>query len=92
MLKTYKIFLSGTERPMNLKLSMQHQVLRHYQICSNDAPGLTLTCFTARLNLVPYAFVLEKVKTMDFSEIIVVYDMSHVMRKPVFAICILFAA
>ena len=38
----------------------------------NDAPGLTLTDFTAKSNLVPYAFVWEKVKTMDFSETIVV--------------------
>ena len=28
----------------------------------------------ARSNLVPYAFVWENVKTMDFSETIVVYD------------------
>ena len=41
---------------------------------SNDAPGLTLTYFTARSNLVPYAFVWEKVKTMDFSETMVIYD------------------
>ena len=27
-----------------------------------------------RSNLVPYAFVWEKVKTMDYSETIVVYD------------------
>ena len=40
----------------------------------NDDPGLTLTCFTARSNLVPYAFVWEKDKTMEFSETIVVYD------------------
>ena len=39
----------------------------------NYDPGLTLIFFTARSNLVSYAFVLEKVK-MDFSEIIVVYD------------------
>ena len=62
------------EYQMNLKLGRQHQVLEYYQVCSNDAPGLTLTYFTARSNLVPYAFVWEKVKTMDFSEIIVVYD------------------
>ena len=37
-------------------------------------PWVTLTYFTARSNLVPYAFVWEKVKTMDFSETIVVYD------------------
>ena len=36
-------------------------------------PGLTLTYFTARSNLVPYAFV--KGKTIDFSETIVVYDL-----------------
>ena len=51
---------------MTLKLGMQHCVLEYYQICSNDAPGLTLTYFTARSNLVP--FVWEKGKTMDFSE------------------------
>ena len=59
---------------MTLKVCMQHWVLEFYQICSNDDPGLTLTYFTARSNLVPYAFVWEKVKTMDFSETIVVYD------------------
>ena len=29
---------------------------------------MTLTYFTARSNLVTYAFLLEKVKTVDFSE------------------------
>ena len=29
---------------------------------SNDCPGLTLTYFTARSNLIPYAFVWETVK------------------------------
>ena len=60
---------------MTLKLGMQHRVLKYYQIPSNDDPGLTLTYFTARSNLVPYAFVWEKCKTMDFSETIVVYDL-----------------
>ena len=60
---------------MILKLGMQHQVLEYYQICSNDDPGLILTYFTARSNLVPYAFVSEKGKTTDFSETIVVYDL-----------------
>ena len=70
-----KIFFSGTNRPMTLNLGMHHRVLEYYQICSNDDPGLTLTYFTARSNLVPYAFVWEKGKTVDFSEIIVVYDL-----------------
>ena len=59
---------------MTLKVGIQHWVLEYYQIYSNDDPGLTLTYFTARSDLVPYAFVLEKGKTMDFSETIVVYD------------------
>ena len=61
-----KIFFSGTKRPMTLKLYMQHRVLKYYQIYSNDDPGLTLTYFTTRSNLVPYAFVWEKGKTGFF--------------------------
>ena len=64
-----KIFISGTKRPMTLKPCMQHQVLEYYQVYSNDDSGLTLTYFTARSNLVPYAFIV------DFSETIVVYDL-----------------
>ena len=60
---------------MTLKLGMQHWVLKNYQVCSNDDSGLTLTYFTARSNLVPYVFVWEKGKTMDFSETSVVYDL-----------------
>ena len=59
---------------MTLKLGMQHHVLDYYQGCSNDDTGLTLTYFSARSTLVPYAFVLEKGKTIDFSETVVVYD------------------
>ena len=59
---------------MTLKVCMQHQVPKYYPICSNDVPELTLTYFTTTSNLVSYAFVWEKVKTMDFSETIVVYD------------------
>ena len=35
-------------------------------VCSNDNPGLTLTCFTTMSNFVTYAFLYEKVKTIDF--------------------------
>ena len=59
---------------MTLELGMQHRVREDYQVCSNDDPGLTLTFSTARSNLVPYAFVWEKGKTMDFSETIEVFD------------------
>ena len=60
---------------MILKLGMWHWGLKLYKVYINDDPGLTLTYFTIRSNLVPYVFVWEKGKTMDFSEIIVIYDL-----------------
>ena len=57
--KNRKIFFSGTKRPMTLNLDM-HWVLEYYRVCSNNDPGLTLTYFTGRSNLVPYAFVLKQ--------------------------------
>ena len=60
--------------PITLKLNLRHWVLKYYQVCSNDDTVLTLTYFMARSNLVPYAFVWEKGKTMDFSKSFVVYD------------------
>ena len=59
---------------MTLKIGMKHRVFKYYQIYSNDDPVMILTYFTARSNLIPYAFVWEKGKTMDFSETIVVFD------------------
>ena len=59
---------------MTLKLGMQHRVLEYYQFCSNNDPGLTLAYITARSNLVLYAFVWEKGKTMDVSQTSVAYD------------------
>ena len=55
--KTYKIVFSRTEQPMVLKLSMQHLVLKYYQIPSNDGPRLTFDLFTQMSISVPYAFV-----------------------------------
>ena len=75
MVKPLEIFsFSETKKPMTLNLRMQNWVLKFYQGFLNDDPGLTLTYFTARSNLVPCAFVWEKGKTMDFSESSVVYD------------------
>ena len=59
------IFFFRTKRPMTLNLGMHHWVLEYYQVYSNDDPGLTLTYFTARSNLVPHAFVCEKGKIME---------------------------
>ena len=55
--------------PWNLVQCMQHWVFEYYQICSNYDSGLTLTYFTPRSNLVPFAFVWENMKpAMDFSK------------------------
>ena len=32
---------SRTKRLITLKLVMQHQVFKYYQVCSNEDPGLT---------------------------------------------------
>ena len=75
-----KIIFSGTKWPITLKVGMQHWVLEYYQVYSNDDPGMTLTYFTARSNLVPYAFVWEKGKTIDFFSETIVVDYIKVGR------------
>ena len=47
-----KIFFSGTGGPISTKLGMLHWALQPIIVCSNDDPGVTLTYFTARSNLV----------------------------------------
>ena len=73
--KQKNLLLRNQKLYMTLKLGTQHRVLECSQIYSNDDPGLTLTYFTTRSNLVPYAFVWEKGKSVDFSETVVVYDL-----------------
>ena len=60
---------------MILKLGMQHWGLKPYEVFINDDPGLTLTYFTARSNLVTKPFLYEKVKTVDFSDPIAASDL-----------------
>ena len=45
------------ESPMILKLGMQHEL---YKVCINGDPGLTLTYFIAKSNLIDCAFELDK--------------------------------
>ena len=75
MVKTLKNLLLLNQNTKDLETWYAASALEYYQICSNDDPGFTLTYFTARSNLVPYAFVWEKGKTMCFSETIVDYDL-----------------
>ena len=75
MVKTFKNLLLQKQKSYDLEtwhVALGTQALQSLQ---NDDPGLTLTYFTARSNLVRYAFVWEKGKTTDFSETIVVYDL-----------------
>ena len=75
MVKSLKNLLLRNQKVDVLELGMQYWVRKYYQVCSNDDPGLTLTYFTTRSNLVSYVFVWENGKTMDFSETIVIYDL-----------------
>ena len=65
-----KIFFSGTKRPMILILSMQLQMLKYYQTCLNDDPGLTLTYFRVRSSLVHYVLYGKKVKQWIFQKLL----------------------
>ena len=58
-----------------MKLGMYYSGLQPIIVCSNNDPGVTLTYFTARSNLVTLAFLWEKVKTVDFSETIAACDL-----------------
>ena len=61
--------------PISMKLGMYNRGLLHIIVCINDDPGVTLTYFMARSNLVTWAFLWKKVKTVDFSERIAAWDM-----------------
>ena len=53
---------------------MYYKGLLPITACSNDDHGVTLINFTAKSNFVIWAFPLEKVKTVDFSETIAASD------------------
>ena len=43
-----KIFFSGTDGLISMKLGMKHRWLKHYNAYINHDPVMTLTYFTAR--------------------------------------------
>ena len=65
-----KIFFSRTGRPISTKLKLvcSNRGLLPIIVCAKHDPGVTLTYFTERSNLVTLAFLWEKQKTVDFSE------------------------
>ena len=60
MVKRFTFFFSGTNRPTAWKHSIQHSGLGLYNIYSNDDPGLALTYFIARSNLLLIKFLYGK--------------------------------
>ena len=60
---------------MILKLGMYYRGHKLDKVYINNDPGLTLTYFTAKSNLVTYVFLWEKVKTVYFSETITACDL-----------------
>ena len=73
--KNPSTIFSRTGGPIFTKLGMKHRGLQPIIGCSNDDPGVTLTYFTAISNLETLAFVLEKVKTVDFIQTIEACDL-----------------
>ena len=55
--KPSNITFLGTKMPITLKLGVQHQVPKYYQICSKDETGLTVTIFMSCSNLFPNASI-----------------------------------
>ena len=76
MVKTFKNLLLRSQKPDDLESWYAAAGAGVLPSCSKDDPGLTLSYFTARSNLVPYAIVWEQGTAKDFSETIVVYDIN----------------
>ena len=66
-LKTFLLWNQKADDHETWYASLGAQILPS---CLNDDPWLTLTYFTARSNLFPYAFVLEKVKQWIFQKLL----------------------
>ena len=75
MVKSLKNLLLWNQKADDLETWYAASGARVLPNLFNEDPGLTSIYFTTRSNVVPYAFVWEKGKTMDFSETIVVYDL-----------------
>ena len=61
-----KFVFSGTNGRISTNLGMLDWGLLPIIVCSNDDPGVTLTYFTARINLVTLAFSVEKSENSGF--------------------------
>ena len=50
--KNHSKIFTGTGGSISTKLGIKHQGLLPIIVCSNDDPGVTLTCFAARSNFI----------------------------------------
>ena len=76
MVKTFKNLLLQNQKSYDLETWHVALGTQALQSLCKWWPWVDLDLFyRAKSNLVPYAFVWEKGKTMDFSEAIVVYDL-----------------
>ena len=67
------IIFSETQRLMTLKVGIKHWVLKEYQMCSNNDPGMILT-YLRQCQISSLMLLYEKkVKHWIFSETIVYY-------------------
>ena len=74
MVKAFKIFLSGTNRPMTLKVGMQHRVNEYYKFVQMMTLGRPCPIY-GHVKFDPLCFCMgKKDKTMNLSETIVVCD------------------
>ena len=73
MVKHEKFFFSGTKKPMTLNVCMQYRLLEYYQVFQMMTLDWPWPILRQGQIWSPIP-VLEKVKTMYFSETIVVYD------------------
>ena len=64
--KNFSNIFSRSGRPFTTEHGILHRGLQPIIVCSNDGPGVTLTYFTARSNLVTYAFLKEKSENSGF--------------------------
>ena len=74
MAKTLKKLLLWNQKADDLETWYAALGARVLQSLFEWGPLIDIDLFYGKANLVPYAFVLEKGKTKDFSETVVVYD------------------
>ena len=56
---TIKVYSIGTRKPMIFHLGLHHRGLKVFKVSINDVPGLILTYFITRSNMVKICYCAE---------------------------------